>query len=202
MKPIKIFCSYARHSRKDESFLNELEKHLSTLGRRDQIEIWHDRKLPPGTDVERETLTHLHQADIILLLISPDYMSDDFCQDIEAIRAIEMGVAGIAHVIAILVRSINWKDAPFGWCQALPANGKFISLWSKRDEAYFNIIQDIKEVVREARDRQTTREVNREKFSPPPPNTTNVITIMPPLAALKVNRQTDDSWFGQIVTTF
>ncbi len=102
-----------------------------------------------------------------------------------------MEVAGIAHVIAILVRSIDWKDAPFGWCQVLPANGKFISLWSKRDEAYFNIIQDIKEVVREARDRQTTREVNREKFSPPP-NKTNVKTIMPPLAALKVNRQTDD----------
>lgn len=191
MQPIKIFCSYARSSRDDKKYLYELEKHLDPLKRQGQIEIWHAHMIAPGADEERETLTQLKQADIILLFVSSDYMSNDYCYDVEGMQAIEMENAGIAYVRVIRVRHIDLENAPFGWCQALPTNGKFITECSNRQEAYFNIVQDIKEVVREALDSRPIRETNRARYSTTH-NNTLVKTALPPLAALRVNRRTDD----------
>src|SRR5260221_3121708 len=106
MQPIKIFCSYARNSRDDRKYLYELEKHLDSLKRQGQIEIWHAHKLAAGADEERETLMWLKQADIILLFVSSDYMSNDYCYDVEGMRAIEMEEADIAYVRVIRVRHV------------------------------------------------------------------------------------------------
>lgn len=99
--------------------------------------------------------------------------------------------AGIAYVRVVRVRHVDLENAPFGWCQALPTNGRFISEWSNRQEAYLDIVQDIKEVVREAYGSRPIRETNRARFSATH-NNTLVKTAILPLAAFKVNRRTDD----------
>lgn len=191
MQPIQVFCSYARHSREDKRFLHDLENHLANLKYQGQIELWHDQKLTPGAEVERETLTRLRHADIILLFVSSDYIADHYCYNVEAMQAIEMQDAGIAYVRVIRTRHVDLEDAPFSWCQALPTNGSFIHDWSHRHEAYLDIVQDIKEVVREARESRPLRETNRAMFSARH-NNTLVKTDMPPSAAFRVNRQTED----------
>ncbi len=191
MQPVKIFCSYARNSRRDIPYLKDLEKHLAILERQGQIEIWHDHKLLPGVEAERETLSRLRQADIILLFVSSDYTSSDYCHDVEAMQAIEMQNAGIAFVRLIPVRHVDLEHAAFGWCEALPTNGNFIPECGNKQEAYVDIVQDIKEVVREAYDSRPIRETKRARFSATH-NNTLVKTAIPPLAAFKVNRRTDD----------
>jgi hypothetical protein len=75
-KPIEIFFSYAR---KDERLMSELEKHLHIMQRQGLITGWHDNKISPGEEWEQETTVHLNRADIILLLISPDFMASEYC---------------------------------------------------------------------------------------------------------------------------
>ncbi len=191
MQPIQVFCSYARHSRQDKIFLHDFENHLANLIYQGQIELWHDQKLAPGLDVERETLTRLQHADIILLFVSSDYIADRYCYNVEVMQAIEMQGADIAYVRVIRTRHVDLEGAPFSWCQSLPTDETFIHDWSHRHEAYLDIVQDFKDVVREARESRPLRETNRAMFSARH-NNTLVKTGMPPSVAFRVNRQTDD----------
>ncbi len=191
MQPIKIFCSYARGSREDKRYLYELEKHLDPLKRQGQIVLWHAHKIAPGAEEDRETLAQLKQADIILIFVSSDFMSNDYCYEVEGMRAIEMEDAGVAYVRVIRVRHIDLENTPFGCCQALPTNGKFITEYGIKQEAYLDIVWDIKEVVREAYDSRPLRETNRARFNATR-NNTLVKTDIPSFASFKVNRRTDD----------
>ena len=71
LAPIEVFCSYAHE---DESHLERLHTHLSTLKREGLIATWHDRQILPGTDRAQTIDTHLEHATVILLLVSPDFL--------------------------------------------------------------------------------------------------------------------------------
>lgn len=94
--PLEVFCCYARE---DQEMLEHLKKHLMPLQRSGQITIWSDTNLNAGVEWEKELHQHLENADIILLLISPDFMASDYCYSTEMKRAIERHDQGRAHVI-------------------------------------------------------------------------------------------------------
>ncbi len=150
MSAIEVFSSYARVP-KDEALRNELEKHLSSLKRQGKIAAWYDRKILPGTEWAHEIDAHLNSAHVILLFISPDFMSSDYCQGIEVQRAMERHEAKEAHVIPVILRPAEWKEAPFSRLSPLPEGGKAITSWKTRDEAYLQIARGITRVVDELR---------------------------------------------------
>lgn len=67
------------YSHVDEALRNELEKHLSPLRRMGKITTWHDRRIASGQVFERQIDHYFSQADIILLLISSDFITSDYC---------------------------------------------------------------------------------------------------------------------------
>ena len=136
--PVKIFICYAR---KDEAFLNKLKAHFKPLQHESLIDLWYDRDISAGTEWEREISKQLDLAQIILLLISPDFMNSKYCYSVEMKRAIERHEQGDARVIPIILRHVYWQRAPFGKLQALPANGKPVKSWRDPDEAFFNIVK-------------------------------------------------------------
>lgn len=110
---------------------------------------WHDRRIAAGTEWAGEIDKHLNSALIILLLISPDFLSSDYCYDLEMKRAMERHERGEARVVPVILRPVYWGDAPFGKLQALPENAKAITTWSNRDEAFKDVAIGIKKVVEE-----------------------------------------------------
>src|SRR5579864_6768931 len=112
---IEIFCCYAHE---DRQLLQELQMHLRMLQRRGLIDVWHDRDISAGTEWEQEISKHLNEADIILLLVSPDFMNSDYCYGIEMQRAIERYNSGEAWVIPIILRYVSWRGEPLGKLQA------------------------------------------------------------------------------------
>lgn len=70
-RPLEVFYSYAHE---DEMLRRKLETQLSLLKRRGVITAWHDRDISAGTRWEEEIDTHLNTAQLILLLVSPDFM--------------------------------------------------------------------------------------------------------------------------------
>ena len=150
--PLKIFFCYARE---DERLLKKLETHLMALRRQGLIDIWHDRNISAGTEWEREINKHLNEADIILLLISPDFMASEYCYSKEMKWAMDRHDLGEALVIPVILRPVdNWKEAPFGKLQALPRNGKPVTStsWGKLDIALSNVSQGILRVIYEITD--------------------------------------------------
>lgn len=145
VKAIKIFFCYAR---KDKLLREALESHLETLRRSGQITIWYDREILPGVEWKREIDTHLNTADIILLLISPNFMRSNYSYGVEMHRALERHKAGDAWIIPVILRPVDWKETPIGNLQVLPANGKPVTIWRNRDEAFQNVAKGITEVVK------------------------------------------------------
>jgi len=149
--PLEVFCCYAHE---DQEMLEHLKKHLMPLQRNDQITVWSDTNLNAGTEWEKELHYHKVRADIILLLISPDFMASDYCYSLEMGRAIERHSEGKAHVIPILLRSTFWQNAPFAKLQIVPTHAKPITSWSDRDDAFHDIIMHIDRIVSEIQTRQ------------------------------------------------
>src|SRR5690349_17483347 len=86
MASIEIFCCYAR---RDQSLLNELRIYLFPLQRYDLINVWNDTDISPGAQREEEINKHLNTAQVILLLISPNFMASDYCYSTQMQRAME-----------------------------------------------------------------------------------------------------------------
>jgi len=142
--PVEIFCSYAHE---DESWLRKLETHLSLLRRQGLVSLWHDRLITAGTDWTKSIDTHLETASIILLLVSADFLASDYCYSIEMKHALERHAAGEARVVPILVRPVDWADAPFAHLQVLPTDAKPIASWRSKDRALADIVAGIRRVI-------------------------------------------------------
>lgn len=147
--PIALFCSY---SHQDESLHNELSKHLYTLRRAGFVREWYDREILAGEEWDRQISRHLESAEIILLLISADFLASKYCYDIEAKRALERHLAGQAQVIPIILRPVVWSLTPFAALQALPAGSRPVTEWPDMDLAFVNICEGILAVVVARRD--------------------------------------------------
>jgi len=144
---VVVFCSYARE---DEMWSRKLETHLSLLRRQGLISLWHDRLIVPGTDWAKTIDMQLETASIILLLVSADFFASDYCYGTEMKRALERQEAGEAQVIPILVRAVDWKDAPFAHLQALPTGANPIASWSDSDSALANVAEGIRRAIEQA----------------------------------------------------
>jgi hypothetical protein len=121
MKKPKLFLSYS-HS--DEFYKLELEKHLATMKRNQEVEIWNDRMITPGQEWDKIINVELLNADIILFLVSSDFIASDYCNDIEVKTAIEKHNAGTAIVIPIIIRACDWQSTLFAKLQVLPKDAK------------------------------------------------------------------------------
>lgn len=143
LKPISVFISYAP---KDEKFRSELETHLAGLRRQKVIEVWHRGSLVPGAD-QAEVDTQLRSAEIILLLISANFLADDLCFDYEMVQALEQARLGRSRTIPILVQSVVYAETPFAKLAPLPRSERPIATWDKRDEAWVEVVKGIRQVV-------------------------------------------------------
>jgi len=143
--PVKIFFSYAHE---DEPLLNKLKMHLRPLQREGLIDVWYDRDISAGAEWAREIDKHLSSAQIILLLVSPDFMNSDYCYGVELARAIERDVNDEARVIPIILRSAYWQGL-LGKFQALPKDGKPVKsrYWRNMDEAFSDITEGIRKAI-------------------------------------------------------
>jgi internalin A len=147
-KSLRLFYSY---SHKDEALRDELETHLKLLQRQGLIQPWHDRRIAPGQEWKDEIDTNLERADIILLLVSADFIASDYCYDIEMKRALERYEAKEAEVIPVIIRDCSWQSAPFGKLQALPKDAKAVNntkSWDSRDAAWTDVERGIATVIR------------------------------------------------------
>jgi hypothetical protein len=155
-KSMRLFYSY---SHKDEQLRQKLETHLTLLKRQNFIEQWHDREISAGDEFDRSISENLEKADIVLLLISADFLGSDYCYEIELKRAMERHEAREARVIPVILRSCDWRHAPFGKLKALPRDGKPIcgSDWHSEDEAFTDVAEGIRKVVEEHPRRERPR---------------------------------------------
>ncbi|WP_047863083.1 COR domain-containing protein [Archangium gephyra] len=146
--PVHLFYSY---SQKDEALRSRLEPHLTLLQRQGLLTTWHERMIGPGEEWKEQLSSQFERADIILLLVSADFLASDYCYDVEMTSALARHEAGTAVVIPVILRDVNWKSAPFAKLQALPKNGLAVTLWPNEDSAWRDVSEGIERKILELR---------------------------------------------------
>lgn len=141
---IELFFSY---SHKDEVVRDELETHLVMLKRQGVIQTWHDRRIVAGDEFDGQISENLESAGIILLLVSPYFLASNYCYDVEMKRAMERHEAGEARVIPVIVDPCEWHPTPFGKLLAMPQDGKPISKFPNKHDAFLQVTNAIRQAV-------------------------------------------------------
>ena len=171
--PLQIFIAYAR---KDTAFLEEFRIQLKPLERSRKVTIWYDGEIEPGAEWEDSIKKHLHEADIIIMMVSPDAIASDYFYEKEMKDALQRHHAGTATVVPFIIRPCAWqRNTPLGKLQALPKDGKAVTRWDDRDFAYANAVRAIEDMVekkladqqaekdKQETERQATEEAQRKE---------------------------------------
>lgn len=148
LKPVTAFISY---SHVDAKLKTDLLTHLAPLKRLGLIDDWHDQEIKAGDEWEKAILTKLAKADLVLLLISADFIASEYCYTKELGKALERHTAKKATVIPVILRHCLWNELPFGKLQALPTGAKPVTSWDNQDEALMKVAQGVRETAQAMR---------------------------------------------------
>lgn len=143
-RPLAAFCSYAS---KDDPFREQLQTAVAMLERQGLLKIWHFRELEPGVEWDAEIRRQLAASQMILLLVSPDFLNSRYSWNEEVNYALKRHAEGTARVIPIILRPCDWKHAPLNTLQALPKDGVPITQWPDRDAAWQNVTEGLRRAV-------------------------------------------------------
>lgn len=149
---------YLSYAHEDEALAEQLQKHLIPLRRQTSGIVILDTPIRPGSEWSRELDHNINRADIIILLISADFLASDYVYSVEMKRALERHYAKEAYVIPVILRPVVWNATPFNRLQVLPSNGKPVTTWPNEDDAFTDVVQGI---------RQAIERISQERLAPP-----------------------------------
>ncbi|MCY4259867.1 MAG: toll/interleukin-1 receptor domain-containing protein [Rhodobacteraceae bacterium] len=114
------------------------------LKRQGLIETWHDRRMLAGDHLDWTISAELDAADVVLLLLSPDFLASDYCYRIEKGRALIRHRQGTARLISVILRPCDWTHTDLAGFIMTPKDGKAITTWPNRDEAFLDATKSIR----------------------------------------------------------
>ena len=153
---VRLFYSY---SHKDADHRCEMEKSLALLEKQGLLHQWSDREILPGQHISKEIRAKMAQANVIVFLLSPDFIASEECRK-EWDYAESLSDNGeLAFRIPIIVRDCAWKDMLGGDdLKALPDDGTAVSHYTHKDTAWHEVYKGIKAVANELKQTFSPRE--------------------------------------------
>ena len=133
---LKLFLSYAHE---DAAFRDRFRQNLDLLCADGLIDPWHDGRILPGIDWDREVRRELEDANIILAMVSPAYLNSDYVRGVEMKRALERAAAGVAQLVSVILEPCRWKRLAFAKYQVILPNGKSVSENANYTHAFFKV---------------------------------------------------------------
>lgn len=155
--PVKAFVSYAH---KDLEYLKELRSALAPLIRLQKLELWDDHAINAGDDWNEVIFQQLEAADIVLCLISSDFVDSDFCYRKEFETALTSHRKDEKTIVPVMLRMTDWQDLPLSAIQGTP--GVWITSSSNRDEAWTKVSKALRSVLEQAQQRKHQRLRNQQ----------------------------------------
>ncbi len=141
---LSLFISY---SHRDEEIKKRIDVHLASLKRSDKIQTWNDRKLDSGTEWDKKIKKELNEADIILLLISADFIASNYIWNVEIKKSIERQQRNEAVVIPIFCEACDFKGMPFAKLQGLPIDAKPLANFDDINIGLTQVAKGIRKIV-------------------------------------------------------
>jgi formylglycine-generating enzyme required for sulfatase activity len=162
---VKVFISY---SHDDKQYCDNIRNYLEQY--RDSIDVWADHGIKAGDEWDETILENLREADIILFLISINFIRSKYIKDNELSVGYELRQAGSAEIIPILLTECDWvRVDELTRFQALPIDpndkrAQFIDNWDedRRAPVYNSIARAIYEKASVIINNRQVREKNEK----------------------------------------
>ena len=113
------------------------------------IETWNDRKIQSGEAWDKIIVNELLDADIILMLISSDFLASDYIFAKELPKAIERHDKGLAKVVPVYIRDCDFRGLPFERLEGFPQDGLAVASHEEhlQDAAMKDVALGIRAIV-------------------------------------------------------
>ncbi|MCB9283820.1 MAG: SUMF1/EgtB/PvdO family nonheme iron enzyme [Lewinellaceae bacterium] len=161
-EPLKVFICYARE---DRDPLEKLMGHLAVFERNDAVQFWYDKEITGGKDWDETIRFNLKSADIVLLLISPDFFRSDYIHSVELSEALQRDKDKEAVVVPVILRKCLWyKDPRISRLQALPSEANPVfdkKYWSDAEDGFFDVAEGFDRLLE---DPDTKERQRRKRF--------------------------------------
>jgi hypothetical protein len=135
----------------DRKFQAELSEYLVPLVRSEKFENISAFEILPGAKWNEYEASILMEANIILLLVSIDFISSEFIYFKELKEAVNRHRANKARVVPVIIRPCDWSLEIYGTLPSLPKDGQPIvsNRRNNRDDAYVDIVLAISQLAKE-----------------------------------------------------
>ena len=146
------------YSHQDSQHKVSMERSLALLKRDGLLGDWSDQSILPGRSISSAIRRNMDNADIIVFLLSPDFIASEECMK-EWRRAKQLAAeTPQLFRVPIIIRDCAWKDLltkddP----KALPQDGVSVVNFGSPDAAWQQVYEGIKAVVNELRNTFTAK---------------------------------------------
>jgi len=115
---MRIFISYARRDRRVDA---NVEKICDALKRCHAV--WLDDELVSGRALHPSIMLELMNADLVIALLSNNFINSEYCMDVEMEAAKARWLHGDANVLPVILDNCDWSRFWFGRIVAFPSSG-------------------------------------------------------------------------------
>lgn len=138
---------YISYSQKDRDYMVKLKDHFSGLVLNEIIESHDDDSILPGDDWDKRNKEMLQRSQVILFLISSNLLASKYINQIEIPMALDRLEKGHAKIIPVMLHACDFSSLPISKYQAVPVGGKAISDWPNENQAFLNVVEQIKRIL-------------------------------------------------------
>jgi hypothetical protein len=149
--PLKVFLSYSHKDREQKALF---ESHFSSLERTKDITLWSDERLDAGDLWDEIIQQKLNNADLVILLVSANFISSDYIYYKELTVAIRENRKAV--IIPVLLSNTSLTDTPLAALQSLPAGPRFIDKWDNNADAWVNVIEGVRKTLTKMEEERKT----------------------------------------------
>jgi hypothetical protein len=135
--PMNTLVLYATE---DYPIFEQLDKHLALLKRQNVLTIYHENNINASSETNVEMQTYLQQADIVLLLVSADFLHSD-----EQFGYAQQALQQNKTVVPIIARPCMWNDAKWGHITAIPT--KPISQYNDPNQGFYDTVVALRKII-------------------------------------------------------
>jgi len=158
---LKLFISY---SHADEEHLKEFRKHLVTLRRNKVLSDWHDREMVSGDDFETEIKEELLSADLIVFMVSVDFLNSWYCYEVELRETLKRLKYNNIRIIPVVIRPCDWEKCDLSPYLAATKDGRPVSQYNNIDEAWVEVIKSIEKSAQKLLQTKKTEEKQPKQY--------------------------------------
>lgn len=158
---VKIFLA---HAKENDVARARLDSHLSIMKRSGHIQTWHEGAIKIGSKWDESTREAFDSSDIVILIVSVDFIASDYFYDLGVYKAIERHKNGDAHIIPFILDHCAWRDTPLGKIQPFPRDGNPVSDWPNFDKALTLFVNDLKHIVKNIKERKKSNRKKEERL--------------------------------------